>query len=69
MGAHTSKAYTFFNSQLIDTAYAIGDVYDKDTVAAAQLEWEFTYVESILRTQFYGIRNFVLCPSNKKASL
>jgi hypothetical protein len=34
------KGYTFFNPRLRDASYATGDIYSKEAVAAAQLDWQ-----------------------------
>jgi hypothetical protein len=34
------KGYTFFNPRLRDASYATGDIYSKEDVAAAQLDWQ-----------------------------
>jgi len=34
------KGYTFFNPRLRDASYATGDIYSKEVVATAQLDWQ-----------------------------
>jgi hypothetical protein len=35
-----TEIYTFFNPKLRDDSYATGTIYDKETVAKSQREWE-----------------------------
>lgn len=40
--ASHQPSYSYFQPKLIDTSYAIGDVYSKEKVAESRKDWEIS---------------------------